>query len=524
MPNNEYIIECPYCFGEQRDGTIRKFKHDEVQFRSNTVFNGMNDLVKAVTGGEFKNMDDLDFADEQKKKKYQEEINRCEVFTKKAKSEKFKQFWSSFSNSDSPESRNNSETGMNEIDYDYNRPIISVNDKVVAKKCYNPQDGFLEYIQDIRGNMSHARVCPYCNNPLPMNYGRYPVYHIAVVGIKGSGKTVFLSQFLKYLVEECNRIGIATGVPDQTITKYINENKIKENEPLPGSTLPTHLVAPLSINLTIKKKTYTFVFHDIAGESCQDAANWANFSKFIKHSDALILLVDPKQINAFGIDWEGEEPVSLSSVSDQLKTTYGQAVEDIPAACVISQIDRPNCKRKMSDTCPKLYQPRLTPVCSDPLTAMENPKFNGAEYNEIFRSLDSLFIKEPSIVNLKNNFKQINYFGISAIGTDVENNAPSGRPVPYRIAEPFFWILYKLGLIGSNATVCERITNEEFKTRVREEAARCDIEMDVTDHWYSKAVNTEFGSIKKKDKTNFNNIVETLKGQYIVIGRDLSNQ
>lgn len=509
MSNNDnatgqFMITCPYCY--------EIFGHKEVCFRSKTVFRNEDELIKEVTTGECKSKSDLDQSNNDI---FKNMVEKRQPFIVHGKSDKFRNFWKSYKNGDRPESANKERLAQ-EIDYEYNRPLLDPADRNVTKELHYDEDGFLSAITDVFDKMTRARVCPKCNNPLPQNYGRYPVKHISVVGIKGSGKTVFLSQFLKYLVLECSRVGIATGVQDPTIQKYIEENPVLEGEYLSESTEPTALISPLSINLTINNKNYTFVFHDIAGENCVSPSQMIHFTRFIEHSDALIFIIDPKQIDAFGIPRDTDDVIDLGTVFTTIGNTFGNHIHDVPAAVVISQLDRNECKNVMQNNCPILYQNQITPVTDNPLTAMRKPKFNGREYNSIYDYLSVFLCSEPTIVNVQNNFPNHSYFGISAIGVAVENAVPVGIPVPYRVSEPFFWILYKLGLLDSSEEVHELISEEQFQEKVIEDAIKSGINLNAARGFFRRTVHkTPYGTVSASDKSKLDNIESNLRQKYI---------
>ena len=526
MPNNQYMsydsvnsnnifnITCPYCF--------ETFRDRDVMFRSKTLYKDSNDMVNKVTNGKWKKENELNFSDDPEAERYRKEVEIHKAFIIKGRSENFQNFWRKYQNGDYPEGERRNGHLEKEIDFEYNRPIIDPKDVKLTSGLRYENDGFLSGMTDICGNLTLSRVCPHCNNPLPHNYGRYPVYHISVIGIKGSGKTVFLSQFLNYLKAECHKIGIVTGVQDPAINRYVDENPVKEGEYLSESTEPEALISPLSINLTIKKQTYTFVFHDIAGENCVSANEKVNFSDFIAHSNALIFIIDPKQIEAFGIPFEnGNRTIDLGEVFTTIGATFGGKVGDVPAAVVISQIDRPQCKNIMQEKCPMLYQNHITPIYKNALEAKENPKFNGNEYNNIYDYLDEFLSRDPSIINVGANFPNHSYFGISAIGVNVENAVPVSEPVPHRVSEPFFWILYKLGLLRTSVPVHERITQKEFDQKVRDKASCQNINLQAHGGLFKKkVVNTRYGTVSQADKVLLDNIENDLKQQYIITASD----
>ena len=53
----------------------------------------------------------------------------------------------------------------------------------IAKVRMHDPEGFLYQVRDEEGRDTKVRICPHCHNPLPFEYGKYPVKYIAVVGI-----------------------------------------------------------------------------------------------------------------------------------------------------------------------------------------------------------------------------------------------------------------------------------------------------------------------------------------------------
>ena len=92
-----------------------------------------------------------------------------------------------------------------------------------------------------------------------------------------------------------------------------------------------------------KVKEDTIVLYDIAGENCRKAGDMVRFARFIGHSDGLILLIDPKQLN-FVVNDNADEDVDAPSLA--LNTLYAvlEKVENkkctIPIAVCISKSDQ----------------------------------------------------------------------------------------------------------------------------------------------------------------------------------------
>ena len=84
-------------------------------------------------------------------------------------------------------------------------------------------DGMAFAVVDAFGHETRRRLCPYCHNPLPINYGKNKVQFISIIGIVGSGKTVYLSQLLSNIQSQVSRLNMtATATTD--IVNFIQSN------------------------------------------------------------------------------------------------------------------------------------------------------------------------------------------------------------------------------------------------------------------------------------------------------------
>lgn len=77
--------------------------------------------------------------------------------------------------------------------------IDNLSDQFLHGTYEMDSSGFVNRAVDAFGVSSKVRICPYCHNVLPFEFGKYPVKYISVVGITSSGKTVYLSQLLRQI-------------------------------------------------------------------------------------------------------------------------------------------------------------------------------------------------------------------------------------------------------------------------------------------------------------------------------------
>lgn len=304
-------IRCPYCFEE--------FAHDEVHFRiaEGTCEDAKNKLLKKY-----------DAVDTEKFSRF---LKRREI------DPKFEKVWGS-SRGGTPD--------FSVEDLFYVPWVDQSNKADMIVGDYIPDaDGFVEKIEDRGSHLpSYTRICPNCHNKLPLHYGKNPQKFISVLGVSASGKTVYLKQLLSKLTDS-----LEGGILSHVNGSYVDiglpvddESSITLDKPLPDSTKDLNFKIPNFITLTFKKDnvltTYDFVIYDVAGEILVNLAkNNRNkfdfFAGYIKKSDAIITLIEPKQLVS---NPRPEYPAS-EMISTLYKVFGGQV--QVPTAITISKSD-----------------------------------------------------------------------------------------------------------------------------------------------------------------------------------------
>ncbi|HAG13425.1 MAG TPA: hypothetical protein DCG49_06135 [Ruminococcus sp.] len=497
--SEQYRFWCPYCFCKK---TGEMLNHDDVLFRSETVFKTESELMKQMTNGAFSSQEELAIDLEGKLTPDQSQ-HLLSIFEQRKSfiqgtSQTYNNFWHDYAGGTTePESK----AVAQKIKRGQERPVISPKDpgQAAPNALLADQDGFVYGMKDIWGNETTQRVCPHCHNPLPPLYGKYPIYFISVIGTSGAGKTVFLSQFIKNF----SNVNAMFGLPSMHLStneaNYVENNKIAINVSLPQGTDPGTLQQPLFYNLQKNKITNTFVFYDIAGEDCVDDQVMSRYSSFIKHSSGIIFLIDPRQIPVFGLELQENEKVDEPRrVLDTVRRAFpGDNQADIPLAIVISKSDQ--CRHVLGQ-CSTLYQPNITKVYDNMKEALSQPMFNAAEYNIIAEYLDRFMQAQvPDLwAIVAENYNHYNYFAFSAIGCDVQDTCPVDNPLPYRIQEPFFWILKEIGMLGTNAPVFPKIAKEKADAMLHEFVGTLG-----KPGFFAKKYETPFGKIELAQKEQY---------------------
>lgn len=444
-------IICPYCF--------EKFNHDDVFFRAETCFNE-DDVLEDYE------IDMMEDGPQKEETRYENDLKREFLIGEK---EEYTNYWSRFGGTTEQTRRRASSGSMTQFVENYKKPIISPKNRRVVKfdnadgsgVSYD-RDDFLSSVTDVFGGHTSSRVCPKCFNPLPRNYGKYPVKFISVIGITGAGKTVYLSSLLDNMYEYADKIGM-NPINNDSVNFFIEQNKIQKDVVLPQGTLPERMSQPLCYHLHYfhqgkgVSETSTFVIYDIAGENCVDDRSVENFGQFILHSDGIIILQDPKQFQRI----YGEAHTMANSVLRTINNLFvGTEYCSIPIALCISK-----CDRLIDDG---MFDGQLVEMLNEPVKSAENFKgFCAVDYNKISKAIDEFYRRQdnPTRTALRTSFDCFNYFAVSSLNcrlvesgetSDISQEKilmPAETPHPMRIEEPLFWLFNQFGFINSDADI-----------------------------------------------------------------------
>lgn len=457
-------IICPYCFGE--------FEHDEVHFRLETVKNDGYDIS------------DIEYESDPQKK---EEMQLSMYFQPK-EDEKYENFWKKYGETTELTTQNEQKRFGCQV---YQLPIVNPKSPEAAKclKLQNHPDGKSDYfiyddfgrvqgVEDIYGIKSHRRVCPYCHNPLPRGYGKNEVKFISVIGITGSGKTVYISQLLKNMPKYTfNMMHMSSQTPDNRVDNFLDNNPVRKDTPLPDSTMAGRLAQPMTYDIVKSgNEGETIVIYDIAGENCKNAEEMERYGDFVMHSHGIILLISPKQIGI--IEKYGGQNGDEDKTKDKdtpppktvLNTIYNTIVAgnsglcEIPLAVCISKSDffarSLGEGEENGNDIVRIATSDVTPI-QDPVTRETKPGFNATQYNVIQKKIAKMLARDPISGTLQTQYKHYNYFIFSATGCDVRTEERDGKtvsypvedPNPIRIAEPLLWLFKRFGYIKSDTHI-----------------------------------------------------------------------
>lgn len=458
-----YEIICPYCFEKMQD--------DEVLFRSEKVNQGYNPVLPE----EFDDVEDFTHLYEgDDKDEILQQYDDWEFFAETT-DDVYKNFWKRFGGT----------TELNPADEklhvkaNMRRVIDPANGDHQRYLRRQPDGSYL--IRDVQGMVTriqldtpdreicHRRVCRHCHNPLPDGYGKNRVRFASVIGITGTGKTVYISQLLSEMDEYVTNVGLSAIVNSPNSRTFLEANPIRANAPLPGSTPAGRFQQPLFYQITrdvggTQRVTETFVLYDVAGEALTDPVLIDLYAPFIAHSDGMIMLLDPLQFKA--IRQVNGNSAALSKTADVLEKIWyiiskGDSNKkiEVPMAVCISKIDMKEVQEVLGQGLCELLK---EDVCGEEdEDGFCKPVFNEKQYDPIAKSLTHFIMRHERALaqQLHDNYVSYAYFAFTALGCAVEESVsengdtykyPVGPVLPKRVEEPLLWLFYQLGYIGSN--------------------------------------------------------------------------
>lgn len=460
-----YKITCPYCFGVMQD--------HEVLFRSEKVNQNDSDILP-------EDVDDIDDFLARYRGDDREEILRkyrdWEFFAE-GPDETYENFWANFVRTTE---NNPADEKLGVMAY-HRKVIDPANPEHQRYLRMQPDGGYLmrnggmvDAIQLEDGTECQKRVCRFCHNPLPQNYGKTDVKFVAVIGITGAGKTVYLSQLLSGMSGYAVKAGLSANgrVFSASIRNFIETNRVAMGKPMPPSTPFQYLQQPLFYQISSggnssRKREDTLVLYDVAGEVFQYVDVIKKFAPYIAHADGIMLLIDPMQFDAIrqvaDTNEQFDEPAAaLEAIQNIISGNDPNKKCETPVAICLSKIDTKSVQEVLDRSLIDLLR---EDVCQD-IGPDNSPKqvFNARQYNPIVDRLDR-FMKQqdlPLAQMMKNNYSLYCYFAFTAMGCDVrkmtndmgeEVDTPIGPVLPKRIEEPLLWMLHELKYIGVNEPI-----------------------------------------------------------------------
>jgi hypothetical protein len=320
------------------------------------------------------------------------------------------------------------------------------------------------------GEETSHRVCPHCHSRLPLQFGKVDSRMIALIGASQSGKTVFMTVLINELNHRLGSILDAAfmSCDDDTVKSYRDyDYRLFEEHALPGKTdsvASRSLRQPLVFRLGLtrrgrlgrsREEHVILSFFDTAGEDLTSQESVERNVRYVKNAHAVVLLLDPLQMRGArsqalqetilpehagrGFD----QPIDvLRRVTEVLGADLHSRKEDKvrkPVAVVLSKLDA--------------LEHTFSP--GTPLTRLPDarPEFDDRDSLAVHHQAQALLTEwdGPRIdQHMRHYFGCYRYFGVSALGYLPKDRATVGDVHPYRVHDPFLWLLSEFGAIPAS--------------------------------------------------------------------------
>jgi len=319
------------------------------------------------------------------------------------------------------------------------------------------------------GFITSKRICPTCHSELPFTLGDFKNFHFGIIGAKEAGK----SNYIAVLIDRIkNSVGknfntSLQAVNDETTKRYRTDfyNYVfrdRKAVPATKTAITNHSVRiPMVYTLSFIgkgifgkrkiKNVVTIGFFDTAGEDLDSEDTIATENKYIFNSEGLILLMDPLQLpevrgddkvlstvnNLPNQNTEVEDIITRTANLIRLAKVIKQnELIEIPVAIVFSKIDA--------------LKPIIDPSSPLNYSSQHDGYFNQDDFESVQMEIEGYLTDwqgDHLVQQLKSNFKTYAFFGISALGSNPDQTQKIPKLRPYRVDDPFLWLLWKNKII-----------------------------------------------------------------------------
>ncbi|MCL2287222.1 MAG: hypothetical protein FWC32_12780 [Firmicutes bacterium] len=346
--------------------------------------------------------------------------------------------------------------------------------------------GFVQRITYAKGKgkkqLSEQRLCPNCHNNLPVGYGMRDTLLISILGDARSGKSVYLTMLIAELENNADFTSKLTFIGDKQTRDNFFENYqkplLKEHTLI--SSTKRKKIPPYAFNYWYQYKDETgdekensvdIIFYDIAGEDLRDDVGIRNNGFSIKYSSGLIFLADPTNFKRLADLFRFSDSALIEAIPEEnsnqaiFNTLYNYFIgfdrekSSIPFALAISKADL--FKHVNFDFFNNKPENRIQHIIYDEIHrgAVNIPSIKGI--NEEVREILSYLNEDGIINNAVGCFKNVSCFALSSLGKKpivekisdpatnetVEKGFIDGQLEPFRVKDPFYWILMRNQLL-----------------------------------------------------------------------------
>ncbi|HLI90703.1 MAG TPA: hypothetical protein VKV37_18580 [Ktedonobacteraceae bacterium] len=314
---------------------------------------------------------------------------------------------------------------------------------------------------DACSQTSRVRLCPHCHFELPHDMGLIDQRIVAIIGGRATGKTHYIATLITRLQQEVGKEFNLTVrmLGDNTQERwerdfytplFVNKTLLQPNRP---AEVDASVKVPLIFRFTFNRGGYrralNMSFFDSAGEDLTTLTSMSLYNRYILHADGIIFLLDPLQIPLVRAQLPPENlpPANPRSSPEQIVGRLRDLFErehrlrvarpiKVPIAFALSKID----------TLFPLFEPGsefFHPGWHAGYLDLDDVQ---SVHTEVATCLAG-WINQNFCNIIESSFACYNYFGVSSLGEAPGAGNRLTEVSPFRVEDPFLWLLYRLALI-----------------------------------------------------------------------------
>lgn len=328
------------------------------------------------------------------------------------------------------------------------------------------------------GERLTRRLCPHCHNELIQSSGLYEMKLIGLYGDTSVGKTIYLT-VLEAILKGDSHLGPYSGAFHGTM-EYLGtagdqrehdgsyEELLIEKTILQGT--PSGIrVKPQAFLFTYKtaerqaqNRKMILVFCDIPGEDTRNKEGLEKSGFYLRKVDGILALFDPTRLpNVVGhVKGTVNEPEegndeekaerSLDSLAKYLRDENGEGRIEIPAAIVTTKVDVLKEISSVSEM--REFKNVINVKDANDIHRMYLNRKVISSMNKAVKNVLVTLGGNVFCMKVEQCFKNSSYFAVSAlgkspvkVGEDGNEKKIEGNLEPFRVAEPFYWLMAQFG-------------------------------------------------------------------------------
>lgn len=314
---------------------------------------------------------------------------------------------------------------------------------------------------------TNVRLCQTCHSVLPRSISDYDDYIIAVIGAKQSGKSHYIGVLINEITQSVSTAYQATIAAENETTLKRYKNKFRDplykqrrvldvtQSAQTDKSVKQPLLYTMKFSQGSKIKVVTLSLFDSAGEDLKSQDEMEKHTKYISNASGIICLLDPLQIPSVreeikrlaphtplpqeDMNTEAHDILTRTTnlIRNELNIKDAHKIQ-IPMAVSFSKTDAISM---LLDPTSRLLQPgRHT----------EKGMFDVNDFESVSDEMHAL-VNDWTYGNIPNqlelNYKDYAFFGVSALGHAPNHTMTVNKIEPYRVVDPFLWILWKNNVI-----------------------------------------------------------------------------